>query len=115
MPKAAAGPRLHPRPRRAATGAAAADRPDSICSGPSASSGCGGGSRASRRRHSTLHSVPSRSLVASKPFSFPRSIDLMKKVGILTGGGDAPGLNAVIRGVVTRLHHEKDQEYKCIG
>ena len=24
----------------------------------------------------------------------------MKKVGILTGGGDAPGLNAVIRAVV---------------
>ncbi|MHC4504900.1 MAG: 6-phosphofructokinase, partial [Planctomycetota bacterium] len=27
----------------------------------------------------------------------------MKKVGILTGGGDAPALNAVIRGLVVRL------------
>ena len=26
----------------------------------------------------------------------------MKKVGILTGGGDAPGLNAAIRAVVVR-------------
>jgi 6-phosphofructokinase 1 len=26
----------------------------------------------------------------------------MKTVGILTGGGDAPGLNAVIRAVVRR-------------
>ncbi|HHT9122279.1 MAG TPA: 6-phosphofructokinase, partial [Candidatus Wunengus sp. YC63] len=24
----------------------------------------------------------------------------MKKIGVLTGGGDCPGLNAVIRGVV---------------
>ena len=39
----------------------------------------------------------------------------MKKVGILTGGGDAPGLNAVIRGVVTRLAHDKNSEWKCIG
>ena len=31
----------------------------------------------------------------------------MKKVAILTGGGDAPGLNAVIRAVVKTaiLHH----------
>jgi 6-phosphofructokinase 1 len=28
------------------------------------------------------------------------------KIGILTGGGDAPGLNAVIRAVVTRSHRE---------
>ncbi|HUR38515.1 MAG TPA: ATP-dependent 6-phosphofructokinase [Planctomycetota bacterium] len=39
----------------------------------------------------------------------------MKKVGILTGGGDAPGLNAVIRGAVTRLAHDKTNEWKCIG
>ena len=31
---------------------------------------------------------------------------LVRKVGILNGGGDAPGLNAVIRGVVTRLSRE---------
>jgi 6-phosphofructokinase 1 len=30
----------------------------------------------------------------------------MKRVGILTGGGDAPALNAVIRGVVVRLSRE---------
>jgi len=39
----------------------------------------------------------------------------MKKVGLLTGGGDAPGLNAVIRGAVTRLEHDKTTEWKCIG
>ncbi|MCY3022512.1 MAG: ATP-dependent 6-phosphofructokinase [Planctomycetota bacterium] len=39
----------------------------------------------------------------------------MKKVGILTGGGDAPGLNAVIRGVVIRLAKETGSEYCCIG
>ncbi len=29
----------------------------------------------------------------------------MKKVAVLTGGGDAPGLNAVIRGIVRKLHN----------
>src|SRR5206468_5896247 len=28
----------------------------------------------------------------------------MEKIGILTGGGDCPGLNAVIRAVVRRSH-----------
>lgn len=32
------------------------------------------------------------------------------RVGILTGGGDCPGLNAVIRAVVRRAMHEKDAE-----
>lgn len=31
----------------------------------------------------------------------------MRRVGVLTGGGDAPGLNAVIRAVVKRLNAEK--------
>jgi 6-phosphofructokinase 1 len=31
----------------------------------------------------------------------------MKRIGILTGGGDCPGLNAVIRGVVKRAMEEK--------
>jgi len=39
----------------------------------------------------------------------------MKKVGILTGGGDAPGLNAVIRGVVVRLGRERKESWRCIG
>ncbi|HEY3323251.1 MAG TPA: ATP-dependent 6-phosphofructokinase [Planctomycetota bacterium] len=39
----------------------------------------------------------------------------MKKVGILTGGGDAPGLNAVIRAVVIRLAREKSQPFHAIG
>ena len=30
----------------------------------------------------------------------------MKKIGVLTGGGDAPGLNAVIRAVVKTAHHD---------
>ena len=39
----------------------------------------------------------------------------MRKIGLLTGGGDAPGLNAVIRAVVIRLAHEKTQEFSTIG
>ena len=31
------------------------------------------------------------------------------KVGILTGGGDCPGLNAVIRGVVRNVHNNGGQ------
>jgi ATP-dependent phosphofructokinase / diphosphate-dependent phosphofructokinase len=39
----------------------------------------------------------------------------MKKLLILTGGGDCPGLNAVIRGVSKRARKEKDWEiYGCI-
>lgn len=34
----------------------------------------------------------------------------MKKILILTGGGDCPGLNAVIRGVYKRARREKDWE-----
>jgi len=34
----------------------------------------------------------------------------MKKVLILTGGGDCPGLNAVIRGIYKRAHYEKNWE-----
>ncbi|MEX2233198.1 MAG: ATP-dependent 6-phosphofructokinase [Cyclobacteriaceae bacterium] len=34
----------------------------------------------------------------------------MKKILILTGGGDCPGLNAVIRGINKRAHREKDWE-----
>src|SRR5258706_13328005 len=29
----------------------------------------------------------------------------LKKIGVLTGGGDAPGLNAVIRAVVKSAHN----------
>lgn len=39
----------------------------------------------------------------------------MKKVGILTGGGDAPGLNAVIRGVVMRLSRDRHEKFRCVG
>lgn len=39
----------------------------------------------------------------------------MKKLLILTGGGDCPGLNAVIRGVAKRARKEKDWEvFGCI-
>ena len=33
-----------------------------------------------------------------------------KKVLVLTGGGDCPGLNAVIRGIAKRARKEKDWE-----
>ncbi len=38
----------------------------------------------------------------------------MKNVGILTGGGDAPGLNAVIRAVVIRLARQS-KDYNVVG
>ena len=38
---------------------------------------------------------------------------MKKKVMILTGGGDCPGLNAVIRGVVKRAKQEGD--WQVIG
>ena len=34
----------------------------------------------------------------------------MKKIGILTGGGDAPGLNAVIRAAVKTAINQYDRE-----
>lgn len=34
----------------------------------------------------------------------------MKRVLVITGGGDCPGLNAVIRAIVKRASHEKDWE-----
>ena len=37
----------------------------------------------------------------------------MKKIGILTGGGDCPGLNAVIRAVVRKAVDEHGLE--CVG
>src|SRR5579872_4906959 len=37
----------------------------------------------------------------------------MAKVGILTGGGDCPGLNAVIRAIVRRAEREGDAS--CVG
>jgi len=36
----------------------------------------------------------------------------MKKIGILTGGGDCPGLNAAIRGCVLRA---RSSSYECLG
>ncbi|MEE2827897.1 MAG: ATP-dependent 6-phosphofructokinase [Myxococcota bacterium] len=37
------------------------------------------------------------------------------RVGILTGGGDCPGLNAVIRAVVRGLHNEGGAEVETLG
>ena len=34
----------------------------------------------------------------------------LKRVMVLTGGGDCPGLNAVIRGIVKRASQENDWE-----
>ena len=34
----------------------------------------------------------------------------MKRVLVATGGGDCPGLNAVIRAIVKRAEQEKDWE-----
>ena len=34
----------------------------------------------------------------------------IKRIGVLTGGGDCPGLNAVIRAIVKTAHHEYDIE-----
>jgi len=35
------------------------------------------------------------------------------RIGILTGGGDCPGLNAVIRGAV--LHAYESYGWECVG
>ena len=35
---------------------------------------------------------------------------MAKKILVLTGGGDCPGLNAVIRGIAKRAKKEKDWE-----
>ncbi len=37
----------------------------------------------------------------------------MKRIGVLTGGGDCPGLNAVLRAVVKTA--ENDYDVKCLG
>ena len=37
----------------------------------------------------------------------------MERIGILTGGGDCPGLNAVIRAIVRRT--ESEPEWEVIG
>src|SRR5574339_360954 len=42
-------------------------------------------------------------------YTQPHNI-MPKKVLILTGGGDCPGLNAVIRGIAKRARREKDWE-----
>lgn len=46
--------------------------------------------------------------------SYLRTVDRMiKRIGILTGGGDAAGLNAVIRAVVLTAHYHYD--WQVIG
>src|SRR5688500_20226664 len=39
------------------------------------------------------------------PRSHPAFMSSVKKIGVLTGGGDAPGLNAVIRAVVKAAYN----------
>ena len=36
----------------------------------------------------------------------------IRRIALSTGGGDAPGLNAVIRGVVMSAHH---YGWECVG
>src|SRR5436309_3857416 len=56
---------------------------------------------------STTQTLPRSELVSTAKMRMPyyRSEEnTMEKIGILTGGGDCPGLNAVIRAVVRRSH-----------
>ena len=39
----------------------------------------------------------------------------MRRILVATGGGDCPGLNAVIRGIVKRAALEKEKEWEIIG
>ena len=39
----------------------------------------------------------------------------IKKVGILTGGGDCPGLNAVIYGALLKSNWQNEMEIDVIG
>src|SRR4051812_32794149 len=39
-------------------------------------------------------------------FSRARSVDPIRRIGVLTGGGDCPGLNSVVRAVVKAANNE---------
>ena len=39
----------------------------------------------------------------------------IKKIAISTGGGDAPGLNAVIRAAALSAHHTRLGSVRCQG
>src|SRR5512144_3035964 len=52
-----------------------------------------------RTPHSARHPAP-RTLHPARRKLYSRPMADVKRIGILTGGGDAPGLNAVIRAVV---------------
>jgi len=50
-------------------------------------------------------------IVYNRPFAIERYImKKIKKIGVLTGGGDCPGLNAVIRAIVKKATQEGDCE-----
>ena len=40
---------------------------------------------------------------------------IMKKIGVLTSGGDAPGMNAAIRAVVRKAIYHEIEVYGIIG
>jgi len=44
------------------------------------------------------------------PPEYPDCMQKLKRIGILTGGGDCPGLNAVIRAAARTLNHAPDTE-----
>src|SRR5687767_2949709 len=72
----------------------------------------GGGREDCDRSYGWQASRPVAAAVSIEPrrrtfetFSMPT----IKKIGVLTGGGDAPGLNAVIRAVVKAAHNSNVQ------
>ena len=40
--------------------------------------------------------------------------DIMKKIGVLTSGGDAPGMNAAVRAVTRAAIRKGMQVYGCL-
>jgi 6-phosphofructokinase 1 len=40
-------------------------------------------------------------------------VKTIKRIGVLTGGGDCPGLNAVLRAIVKTAYN--DYDFKVIG
>src|SRR5690625_4701274 len=44
-------------------------------------------------------------------YSFTKEVNKMKKIGVLTSGGDAPGMNAAVRSVVRKALFHRIQVF----
>ena len=44
-----------------------------------------------------------------------KSLTMKRRIGILTSGGDCPGLNATIRGVAKACYHQFGNDVEIVG